>query len=108
MPLNMKRPIYVGSEEVTPVYHFSNGNFAAQYPGENFLRQFNRSGRPIDGNIEPAVNNLPVTVEVVTLYPHGTVYVKDTPVQSSSYGVDQLIQVRVTKRGGRIIKKELL
>lgn len=55
-------------------------------------------------------NEAQETVEIITLYPNNTVYRKSgccpTPVQHSSYGVDNLIQIRVTKRGDRIIKKE--
>lgn len=50
------------------------------------------------------------TVEILSLYPDGNVYRKGgccpTPVQSSIYGVENLIQIKLTKRGGRIIKKE--
>lgn len=51
-------------------------------------------------------NDLPETSEVFTIYPNGNVYNKCCPVETSSYGVDNLIQVRVTRRGGKIIRKE--
>lgn len=106
--LNMKQPIYIGNAIATIVFIFPNGNFAATLPGENFVRQFSSHGNPLDQPAERAANEEPVTVEIVALYPTGAIYVSGRPIGSSSYGVDQLIQVRVTRRGGRIINKELL
>jgi aspartyl/asparaginyl-tRNA synthetase len=49
------------------------------------------------------------TVEYLSVYPQGNVYRSDySPVKSSSYGLDQLIQVKVTKVNGKIVKKELV
>jgi len=107
--IDLKEPIYVrGRSAEAVVFVFPNGNFALKMQGEVKLRQFNRYGAPIDVNWDQATNDGPVTTEVVTLYPNGAIYQKEAPVRSSSYGVDQIIQVRVTKRGDKIISKELL
>lgn len=111
--VNLREPVYVGKRATpaTVVFIHKNGDFALHVAGENKIRQFNKYGYPTDSHFDDAANEGPVTVEVVSFYPAtGNIYVKDGgyPIQESIYGVDQLIQVRVTKKGGRIIKKELL
>ncbi len=49
------------------------------------------------------------TIEYWVLYPSGASYVREYgPVRSSQHGLDQLVQIKVTKQDGRIINKELL
>lgn len=49
-----------------------------------------------------------VTVEYYALYPNQMCYGSDRPVRSSSYGVENLVQVRVTKHDGVIVNKEIV
>lgn len=49
-----------------------------------------------------------VTVEYYVLYPNQMCYGSDRPVRSSSYGVENLVQVRVTKHDGVIVNKEIV
>lgn len=106
--INLKKPIYVGGQEATVIFIHQNGDFAVNVPGQNYIRQFKPTGRPSDNWSDWAENEAPVTTEVLILYPNGNVYDQPMPVRSSSYGLDQLVQVRITKQNGRIIKKELL
>lgn len=48
------------------------------------------------------------TITYKAIYPSGEVYDSDRPIQTSSYGLDQIIQVKITKRGTRIVKKEIV
>lgn len=48
------------------------------------------------------------TVSYKVIYPTGEVYDSDRPYQNSTYGVDQLVQVKITKSNGRIIRKEIV
>jgi len=51
----------------------------------------------------------PVTVEYLSLYPHDDVYRRSRgPVKTSQYGVENLIQIKVTRQGGKIIAKEFV
>lgn len=106
--LDLKQPLFIEHEPATLVHIFPNGRVAAIRRGETFVRNFDQYGRPNDSGCRWLSNEAPCVVEVVTLYPNGTVYTKDRPVGSSQYGVENLIQVRVTRRGDQIIKKELL
>lgn len=50
-----------------------------------------------------------VTVEYLAWYPTSAVYESHTgPIKSSSYGLDQLIQIKVTKHDGKIVDKEFV
>jgi hypothetical protein len=64
----------------------------------------------VPANYEPrqlVFNEEPTTVEYLSLYPDGQVYKKSCcPVKTSSYGVENLIQIKVTRRGDEIIGKE--
>jgi hypothetical protein len=106
--INLKQPVYIDGKEASIVWISKHGIFAVEMPAENTLRQFNQYGRPLDGNLEYAVNIAPETTEIVVIYPHGDVYVSARPYKDSMYGIDQLIQIRVTKRGGKIVRKELI
>lgn len=48
------------------------------------------------------------TVEYKVLYPDDRVFTQGQPNTYSSYGLDQLVQIKLTKRNGKIIKKELV
>lgn len=51
----------------------------------------------------------PITVEYLSLYPHDDVYRRNHgPVKSSQYGVENLIQIKVTRQGDKIIAKEFV
>jgi hypothetical protein len=49
-----------------------------------------------------------VTVEYYSLYPNQYCYGAARPVATSQHGVDQLVQVRVTKHDGRIVDKQIV
>jgi len=100
--------MFVGRERAEFMMRLPNGNIVVKRDGENYVRTFDRRGKPADFSHTDLTNELPITVQVVTLYPNGGVYQKEEPVRSSMYGLDQLIQVRITRQGARVISKELL
>ncbi len=107
--IDTKSPLYRGEQQVMFLFQArGNGNIVVVDHGRGRGYTFDGYGRPVDGMRMALSNELPVHTEVVTLYPNGGIYVKDTPVRTSSFGVENLIQVRVTRRGDQIIKKELL
>lgn len=54
-------------------------------------------------------NAEPIIVEYLSLYPTGQVYKKDCcPVSNSSYDLENLIQIKVTRQGDKIIDKEFV
>lgn len=107
--VDLSRPIRVGggSREAKIVAKFENGGFAVVIQGENNVRQFDRYGYPTDNWPARAANEVPEITEFLSLYPDGNVYRKTCcPVSQSHYGVENLIQIKVTRRGDQIIKKE--
>lgn len=49
-----------------------------------------------------------ITVEYWTVYPCGNVYRQTRPLGSSSYDFDDLVRLKITKRNGNIIGKEIM
>lgn len=49
-----------------------------------------------------------VTVDYYSLYPNDFCYRAGQPVRSSQHGLDQLVQVKVTRHDGRIVNKEIV
>lgn len=69
------------------------------------------SGRGIHS---PTLNNLrerlkpEETVEYHVLYPNGNWYNNNAPVSHSGYPLDQLVQIKVCKVDGKVVRKELI
>lgn len=107
--IDLQAPVFVNRKPANIIHNFrSNGNIVVVVQGERFARSFTPFGKPADDRCYDLTNAAPITVEVVTLYPSGDIYVKGTPVRTSSFGVENLIQVEVTRQGDQIIKKRLL
>ena len=49
-----------------------------------------------------------VTVQYYALYPSQVCYGSDRPIRNSSYDLDQLVQVKVTRHDGKIVNKEIV
>ena len=100
-----------------PVYD-KNGNqwrFSCELPSgtlvfmdqNEFLLKVNKRGERLTDRKAVLFNQEPETTEFLSLYPDGNVYRKSCcPVSTSQYGVENLIQIKVTRRGGKIISKE--
>ena len=74
---------------------------------QEFLLKVNKYGERSVDRKQILFNDEPETTEFLSLYPDGNVYRKSCcPVSTSSYGVDNLIQIKVTRRGGKIVRKE--
>lgn len=97
--------------QVKLLKRFPNGNLGVEIVGKNRAVTVDAYGRDLmqgSGRIR-IVNEPPVTVEYLSLYPDGNMYSKACcPVRTSSYDVENLIQIRVTRRGGKIIDKEFV
>ena len=112
--LNTKKQLF--NERGIPVEilrKFANGNIVVVTEGHQVARTVDARGfnlAPINRSElakQRVFNQLPETVEYLSLYPDGNVYRKSCcPVRYSSYGVENLIQIKVTKRGGKIIDKQ--
>lgn len=94
------------------LHRFPNGNLVVANDDGNFAKTVDPYGYTLapDHLRKRLVTNAPIqTVEYVSIYPNGGVYQRaDGPVKTSSYGVENLIQIRVTKLGDQIVKKEFV
>jgi hypothetical protein len=72
-----------------------------------FLLKVDNHGRRFNDRKQILFNEAPETVEFLSLYPDGSVYKKSCcPVSQSSYGLENLIQIKLTRRGDKIVGKE--
>lgn len=98
--------------EVEILHAFPNGNLVVTtFHPANRAITVDRYGRYIDANghtyTARVKNEVREKVEFVTLYPTGQWYSKECcPVSTSSYDLDDLIQLKITRRNGKIVKKE--
>lgn len=115
--LRLTKPLYDihTGKEVELLHKFRNGNLVVMHEDSNFARTVDAYGYNLAPDNRPdlrkprIVNKIPERVEYVSIYPNGGVYQRaDGPVKSSSYGVENLIQIKITRRGGRIVKKEFV
>ncbi len=112
--LNTKRQLFdVNGTPMEIIRKFANGNLVVVTEGQQVARTVDSYGFNLAPRNRPELavqrvfNTLPETVEYLTLYPNGNVYTKQCcPVKTSSYGVENLIQIKVTRRGDKIIRKE--
>jgi len=97
------------------VHHRDDGRVELLGPpigpnGERSHRRMSRemleelTGRPL----EPAPRR--TRTEIVSIYPSGEQYVAGSPVRNSSYGVKNLVQVRITRYvdNGELVSKEFV
>lgn len=111
--LNWRRPLFLADtgEEVHLIHRFPNGNLVIGTLQER-AGTVDAYGRDVTKHQRTrVVNKVKVEdkVEYLSLYPSGNVYSRsDGPVRTSSYGVENLIQIKVTRRGDKIIRKEFV
>jgi hypothetical protein len=65
--------------------------------GKRYIEQ--QLGRPV-GPV--------VTTEFWSVYPNGNVYKGDRVIRNSSYDLNDIVQIRVTKHDGKIVNKEFV
>lgn len=61
------------------------------------------SKHEIDNLLSP-----PTTVEYWAIYPNGNAYTNSQPVRSSSFDLNDITQIKITKQGGKVIDKQIL
>jgi hypothetical protein len=105
--LKLNQPLFKkDGTEVELLTKLPSGNLVF-IDGNEKLAKTDKYGRSVAHGGTLVTNDSPITVEYLSLYPNGNVYRKDCcPVRSSIHGVENLIQIKVTKRGGKIISKE--
>lgn len=115
--LNLNKPLTVFGKEATILYKFDSGRVAVLVEGEQVVRTFAKnqmfgteSWRDIAITEVQLVNKVERRVEYVAFYPQkDAVYGRNSqPYQSSMYGLDQIVQVKLTYEGDRLIAKELV
>jgi hypothetical protein len=115
--LSLRKKLYDAhtGRELSLFYKFPNGNLIVVDETANFARTVDAYGY----NLAPAnrpdlrkprvLNSVPEEVEYWSIYPNGQIYTKtDGPVRTSSYGIENLVQVKITRRQGRVVKKEFV
>lgn len=115
--LSLRKKLYDARTglQLVLMHRFPNGNLVVANDKAGFARTVDAYGY----NLAPAnrpdlrkprvLNEIPTEVEYLSLYPDGNTYTKrDGPVRTSSYGVENLIQIKVTRRGGKIVNKEFV
>lgn len=113
--LKYKEPLFSvrSQKEIVVLHRFPNGNLVVAHKnGNRALRTVDKYGYNTDPRlpyVQVVTNEGPCTVEYIALYPNGNVYRKECcPIRDSSYGVENLIQIKITRQGDKIINKEFV
>lgn len=113
--LSARKPLFDknGNELCLIKRYPGTGNLAVENPEFDRVFTVDKYGYPpyVPHGYEKkqvVFNEEPTTTEYLSLYPDGNVYKKTCcPVRTSSYDIEnELIQIKVTRRGGKIIRKE--
>lgn len=115
--LNLNKPLTVMGKEATVIHQFNSGRVAVLVEGEQIVRTFAKnnawaaaSWRDVEDHCVELANKPTRTVKYVAFYPQtGSVYEQSHgPIKTSSYGLDQIIQVKLTYDGDQLIAKEIV
>lgn len=116
--LNLNKPLTVEGKEATIIHKFNSGRVAVLVEGEQIVRTFHKvtdwtrvdHWRDTSAPCIELVNKPTRTIKYVAFYPQtGSVYEQgSSPIKTSSYGLDQIVQVKLTYDGDVLIAKEIV
>ncbi len=115
--LNLNKPLSVLGSDAAIIHKFNSKRVAVLIEGEQLIRTFQQSqGWGMDmwhdiNDPNVVLTNKPTrVVKYVAFYPQtGAVYEQgNSPIKTSMYGLDQIVQIKLTYEGDRLIAKELV
>lgn len=106
--IKIDSPLFVGAAPARLIKQFPNGNLVVAMAGDNRAYNYDKYGYGID---HPARlrNGVITRVEYYAFYPQtGMTYKGDKPIKSSSYGLDQVVQFKLTFQDNVLVRKEFV